>query len=106
MKALNLAFSAFLTALLLAAPLASADEHNHGDHDPPALHGMLLTGDQTLYLSHFPMIDPRSGHNYQVILEVKMVSLEEGVDAMAKYRAARNDRRDRKKLFTIAPEHF
>jgi hypothetical protein len=37
--------------------------------DQPAVHGMLLVGEETLYLSHLPMF--HSPHNYQVILEVR-----------------------------------
>jgi hypothetical protein len=48
-------------------------EHNgghdgHGEHGTMGVHGMLLFGDEALYLSHLPMFE--RPHNFQVILEV------------------------------------
>ena len=37
-------------------------------NDPPAIHGMLMVGTQTIFLSHLPMF--HRPHDYQVILEV------------------------------------
>ena len=49
-----------------------SDQHaGHGGHDEgdtTGTHGMLLFGDDTLYLSHLPMFT--SPHNFQVLLEV------------------------------------
>jgi hypothetical protein len=41
---------------------------SHGGHDTMGVHGMLLFGEEPLYLSHLPMFD--SPHNFQVILQV------------------------------------
>lgn len=57
----------------MSAEHASTEHHDH-DHDgtgaPPTMgvHGMLLFGSGTVYLSHLPMFG--SPHNFQVILEV------------------------------------
>ncbi len=40
----------------------------HGEHGTMGVHGMLLFGEEALYLSHLPMFE--SPHNFQVILEV------------------------------------
>mgnify|MGYP003693773227 CR=1 FL=1 len=48
-------------------------EVSHDHRDPNATfgtHGMLLFGDETLYLSHLPMF--MSPHNFQVILAVTL----------------------------------
>ena len=46
-----------------------ATHHSHGK-DRPAVHGMLVIGEQTVYVSHLPMF--MSPHDYQVILEVNL----------------------------------
>lgn len=38
--------------------------------DRPAIHGMLMIGENTIYLSHLPMF--HSPHDYQVIIEVSL----------------------------------
>jgi hypothetical protein len=40
----------------------------HGEGDTTGVHGMLLFGEEELYLSHLPMF--ASPHNFQVLLEV------------------------------------
>jgi hypothetical protein len=51
-----------------------AHAHGHGDHpghgegDTTGVHGMLLFGEDVVYLSHLPMF--MSPHNFQVLLEV------------------------------------
>lgn len=50
-----------------------SDHGGHGGHggdDTMGVHGMLLFGDDVLYLSHLPMFE--SPHNFQVILEVAL----------------------------------
>jgi len=43
----------------------------HGDRgDRPAIHGMLLVGEDTPYLSHLPKF--ASPHYYQAIFEVSL----------------------------------
>jgi hypothetical protein len=74
-----------------------SDHHAHagGHHegDTTGVHGMLLFGEEELYLSHLPMF--ASPHNFQVLLEV---TFDAGVrDALAS---------DRESVHTFAPEPF
>jgi len=76
--------------------------HEHGkdgkqDEQPTmGLHGMLLFGEQALYLSHLPMFE--RPHNFQVLLEV-------GFDD-AVLEALRADREAGGELHTFEPEKF
>ena len=70
------------------------DHGGHGGHDTTGVHGMLLFGDETLYLSHLPMFE--SPHNFQVLLEVTFD------DAVLK--ALRDDGTDG--ILTFVPEPF
>ena len=68
--------------------------------DQPSVHGMLIVGEQTAYLSHLPMFG--SPHDYQVILEVTFT--KPGGDPQTDYF---NDRKQTgKKLYTLEPERF
>jgi hypothetical protein len=77
-------------------------EHEHGeggeqDEQPTmGFHGMLLFGEETLYLSHLPMFE--GPHNFQVLLEV-------GFDD-ATLEALRADREAGGELHTFDPEKF
>ena len=76
-----------------------AGMHGESMHtDPPGFHGMLLFGEQKLYLSHLPMF--MSPHNYQGIFEVTL--MRAGSDPGAIYL------QDRKKtgtrMYSFAPE--
>src|SRR5262245_45038052 len=84
--------------------------HDHGPHpiqpgqgsssDPPGGHGMLIVGEDTVYLSHLPMV--MSPHDYQVILEATFT--KEGSDPEATYV---NDRKQTAaKVYTLPPEPF
>lgn len=68
--------------------------------DEPGVHGMLVVGEHSVYLSHLPMFGPP--HDYQVILEV--VFTTSGGDPQADYF------KDRKQtgsmLYTLEPERF
>ena len=77
---------------------AHTTEHGEGEHGPTfGTHGMLVVGEQTLYLSHLPMF--MSPHNFQVILEVTFTNGRE--DPQAIYV---NDRRQTgTKLYTLNP---
>jgi hypothetical protein len=68
--------------------------------DQPSVHGMLIVGEQTAYLSHLPMFG--SPHDYQVILEVTFT--KPGSNPQADYF---NDRKStHKKVYTLEPERF
>jgi hypothetical protein len=75
-------------------------EHGHGgeqDEQPTmGVHGMLLFGEEALYLSHLPMFE--RPHNFQVLLEV-------GFDD-AVLEALRADRGAGGELHTFEPEKF
>lgn len=66
--------------------------------DRPAVHGMLVLGEQTIYLSHLPMF--HSPHDYQVILRARLNASAE--------RAYRQSRRlfPEETVYTIVPERF
>jgi hypothetical protein len=76
---------------------------NHGTSghmDDPAVHGMMVIGEDTVYLSHLPMFGPP--HNYQVILEVTFTG-EQG-DPQAEY--VRDRRESGERVYTLIPESF
>lgn len=74
--------------------------HHMEESEDHGVHGMLLFGEETLYLSHLPMFMPK--HGYQVILEV---TLDHGQDdAHAVYRADRQESGQR--FYTFVPEAF
>jgi hypothetical protein len=81
---------------------ASITNHHSGQPDPPGIHGMLLFGEKTIYLSHLPMFSMNI-HRYQVILEVTLTKA--GGDAQAAYV---QDRRQHAgtKIYTFVPERF
>jgi len=56
----------FIASVLLAAALAPAAYAA----DRPAIHGMLVFGKSTIYLSHLPMF--HSPHDYQIIVEAEL----------------------------------
>jgi hypothetical protein len=74
-------------------------EPQHPPHDH-GVHGMLLFGEDVLYLSHLPMF--MTMHDHQVILEVTLTGDQE--DAHTIYRADRRDTGER--VYTLVPEPF
>ncbi len=54
-------------------------ESDHGGHPHPApgvaTHGMLVFGEQPIYVSHLPMFHPP--HNFQVLAEVGFAPADE-----------------------------
>lgn len=81
------------------------DLHSRHLHsvDSLAVHGMLLFGENTAYLSHLPLFGATTPHRYQVILEVALT--KSGSDAQAAYV---QDRRNHPttKVYTFEPEPF
>ena len=76
-------------------------EVSHDHPDPNATfgtHGMLLFGEETLYLSHLPMF--MSPHNFQVILAVTLN--DQAAGRLRDFRAhfGRND------MYTFKPKKF
>ena len=82
------------------------DTHHHGHHHeshggPTDFHGMLVVGEETVYLSHLPMFD-HPHHAFQAILEATLT--DEGGDPRAVY--ADDRKQTRTKVYTLAPEEF
>jgi len=71
-----------------------------GHMDDPAMHGMIIFGEETVYLSHLPMFGPP--HNYQIILEVTFTG-EQG-DPQAQYVEDRRESGER--VYTLFPDDF
>jgi hypothetical protein len=71
--------------------------------DNLAVHGMLLFGENTAYLSHLPLFGAATPHHYQVILEVTLTKA--GSDAQAAYVQDRR-RHPSTKIYTFEPEPF
>ncbi len=80
------------------------DHHQGGqlaDHPDADMHGMLVVGDQTVYLSHLPMFG-HPHHDVQAILEVHLSG--DGDDPQATYVEDRRGSGER--VYTLAPERF
>ena len=75
--------------------------HHHHGHGGLAVHGMLIVGEETVYLSHLPMFtDPK--HAIQAILEVNFTA--ESGNPRSVYA---NDRqRTGTKVYTFQPKRF
>lgn len=86
MKFLTVLFS---TLLHLSITLAA--------HDHPSVHGMLMVGQQKVYLSHLPMF--HSPHDYQAIFEATLSS-----EALQVYK--QNQAVSKDNIFTLVPEVF
>jgi len=68
--------------------------------DEESVHGMLIVGEQTVFLSHLPIFG--SPHDYQVLLEAAFA--KPGSDPQVDYF---NDRkRTGTKIYTLEPERF
>ena len=77
--------------------------HSHAGHgDEPALHGMLVVGEEEVFLSHFPMFD-HPEHAYQAVLKVTFT--QKGGDPHAAYVNDRKTHPDAR-MYTVAPEDF
>lgn len=70
-----------------------SDHHEHA----VGVHGMLLFGDEAVYLSHLPMFAPP--HNFQVILEVAL-------DDAGRQAISSDREQDREDYSTFVPEPF
>lgn len=87
--------------ILLALVLAVATER--ADAQPgtetPGVHGMLVLGSESVYVSHLPMFMPQ--HRYQGIWEVSF-----GEEGDAVYRTERARPENAKVIFTLEPKEF
>ena len=84
-----------ILSLIVGVATIGAKAQMHHDH--PAVHGMLVVGTKTVYLSHLPMF--HSPHDYQVILEVEL-------DPMAMQTYIKNKMHSQETVYTIVPQVF
>jgi hypothetical protein len=83
------------------------DDHGHGGptgphHGGPIdVHGMLVVGVETVYLSHLPMFN-HPNHDIQAILEVTFTN--EGDDPQTAYTDDRKETQTR--VYTLEPKEF
>jgi len=91
------------SAGLINRPEALAGKWHPHSVDQVAVHGMLLFGENTVYLSHLPLFGTTTPHRYQVVLEVTLAKA--GGDPQAAYV---QDRRQHPatKIYTFEPEPF
>lgn len=66
-------------------------------HDPASVHGMLIVGENKIYLSHLPMF--HNPHDYQVIFEAEF-----GNEAKQIYLAQKGSSSET--VYTLVPESF
>jgi hypothetical protein len=81
----------------LTAARSQAQASNEPGTEGPGLHGMLVVGLDTIYVSHLPMFN--LPHRYQGIWEVSF-----GTDADKQYRAERARPENADKIFTLNPK--
>ena len=79
---------------------APHENHSAPPTDRPSTHGMLMVGEETVYLSHLPMF--MSPHDYQAIMEVTLS--DGGSDPQAMYASDR--RASGERVYTFVPERF
>lgn len=85
-----------MRAVLLSALVVLANVSARGADDRPAIHGMLMVGSHSVYLSHLPMF--MSPHDYQVIVEVDL-----GSQAQSAYIEDRKSH-PQENIYTLEPE--
>lgn len=73
--------------------------HTHGAGEHPAVHGMLVFGTDTIYLSHLPMFMPP--HERQLILEVRFQGPGDPAGVYRRDRAQSGE-----KIYTWVPRSF
>jgi len=110
MRILHTSLSFMLAAVLLGLlpgcqsalglPMSMAGMAHAMAHDRPATHGMLVVGEDTIFLSHLPMF--HAPHDYQVILQAKFRRGD--LDPMSVY--GRDRRQSGRKVYTLVPEPF
>src|SRR6476469_2805041 len=107
--------TSFILPLSLALSFACTDAklshkaaENNGSSDVKAAavgaatHGMVLFGNDTLFISHVPMF--MSPHDYQALIQVKLNHATS--DALAVYQKASNASTGEQGLFTLRPKPF
>jgi hypothetical protein len=84
---------AFISNSFLSQP-AKAHEHST---DPMAIHGMLMVGTSSIYISHLPMF--HSPHNYQAIFEIV-------IDDASRDKYIEAKQNSMETVYTLVPEAF
>ena len=87
-----------LLGLIFSFSINVQAQHMHRHSDPPSVHGMLLFGNDKIYLSHLPMF--HSPHDYQVILETKLSQPTKEIYLQAKKSNPSET------VYTLVPEVF
>ncbi|MCB9027123.1 MAG: hypothetical protein H6625_12440 [Bdellovibrionaceae bacterium] len=87
-----------LLGLFFGFAINAQAQSMHHHSDPPSVHGMLLFGNEKIYLSHLPMF--HSPHDYQVILEAEISEQ----DREAYLQAKKN--KPNETVYTLVPEVF
>lgn len=87
----------FVLSLTACAIFGIAHAQQPRPADPPDVHGMLIIGEKTVYLSHLSMFPP-SRHRFQAIFEAELPSQE----TYTSDRASHPNQR----IYTIEPEPF
>ena len=97
--------STLCLCLYQAAMGATHDAHQHPEMGslkvPPAAHGMVIFGKETIYASHIPMF--MIPHDWQAQFEVKLE--HKTLDANAFFKQVNSDQ-PLQKLFTFSPKPF
>jgi hypothetical protein len=88
--------STLMRAVLLSALVAFANASVRAADERPAIHGMLMVGNHSIYLSHLPMF--MSPHDYQAIVEVDL-----GPQAQSVYIEDRKSH-PQENIYTFEPE--
>lgn len=92
---------AVVAILVIWAPVPIAHSQSQPP-DGPAIHGMLIAGEKTVYLSHLPMFQESRGsvqpHRFQAIFEVELPNQS----AYSSDRAANPNQR----IYTLQPAPF
>lgn len=93
----NTTLRGILLIALALGPMAGGRAFAQPGTEGPGIHGMLVVGRETVYVSHLPMF--MAMHRYQGIWEVSF-----GKDADEVYRAERARPENAKLIFTLVPK--
>ena len=87
-----------LAGLTFSFAVNAQTQHMPHHNDPPSVHGMLLFGNDKIYLSHLPMF--HSPHDYQAILEAELSQSAKKIYLQAKKSNPSET------VYTLVPEVF
>lgn len=87
-----------LTTICTTALANAMGGHQHGNGDAPSVHGMLMFGQQELFISHLPMF--HTPHDYQAIASVELSEKNKSIYLNSK------SNNPLESVYTIVPEIF